>query len=120
MSAAVAAGFSGILRLSQPDAEESNTIVGPRKGYTPEIGTLTSMMGFMRWQVFASAKGLTQNDLDFLLDDKTNTIGAMFNTACRIYYQRTLQKARGWAPGQAIKPKWDVAMGLKRACAQGD
>ncbi|HKN77256.1 MAG TPA: DUF664 domain-containing protein [Candidatus Acidoferrum sp.] len=115
MSAAVAAGFSGLPRLAQPDAEESNTIVGPRKGYTPEIGTLTSMMDFMRWQVMASAKGLTQNDLDFLLDDKANTIGALLNhlAATETYYQLNTFEGIKWdAWPDAIKQKWNVAMEL--------
>src|SRR5882762_5856215 len=39
-SAALATGFSGLPLLGQPpDSQESDTIVGPRKGYSPEIGT---------------------------------------------------------------------------------
>jgi hypothetical protein len=115
MGAAVAAGFSRLPHLAQPDAEESDTIVGPRKGYTPEIGTLTSMMAFMRWQVFASAKGLTQNDLDFLLDDKANTIGALLNhlAATETFYQLNTFEGTKWDSWpEVIKQKWDVAMEL--------
>jgi hypothetical protein len=115
MSAAVAAGFSGIPRLAQPDAEESSTIVGPRKGYTPEIGTLTSMMGFMRWQVLASAKGLIQNDLDFLLDDKANRIGALLLhlVATETYYQLNTFDGIKWDSwSDNVKQKWDVPMNL--------
>ncbi len=76
-SAALAAGFSGLPLLAQPpDSPESDTIVGPRKGYSPEIGTLVSMMAFMREQVLRSVKGMSQQDLDFLLDAKANRIGA--------------------------------------------
>src|SRR5271168_5518910 len=115
MSAAVAVGFSGVPHLAKPDTEESNTIVGPRKGYTPEIGTLTSMMGFMRWQVLASAKGLNQNDLDFLLDDKANTIGALLNhlAATETYYQLNTFEGMKWDTWpDAIKQRWDVSMEL--------
>ena len=34
-------------------------------------------MAFMRWQVLNSVKGMSQKDLDFLLDDKANRIGAL-------------------------------------------
>jgi len=115
-SAAAAAGFSGLTLLAQPpDSEESNTIVGPKKGYSPEIGTLTSMMGFMRRQVLASAKGLTQLDLDFLLDDKANRIGALLNhlAATETYYQLNTFEGLKWDTWpDAIKQKWDVPMEL--------
>src|SRR5437762_7556136 len=76
--AALTAGFSGVPLLPQPpDSQESDTIVGPRKGYSPEIGTLVSMMAFMREQVLSSVKGMSQQDLDFLLDAKANRIGAL-------------------------------------------
>src|SRR5258708_38983551 len=91
-SAALAAGFSGLpLRAQPPDSEEPNTIVGPRKGYSPEIGTLTAMMAFMRSQVLRSVKGMSQQDLDFLLDSKANRIGAllMHLAAVESIYQLT-------------------------------
>jgi hypothetical protein len=116
LSVAAAAGFSGLPLLAQtPDSEESNTIVGPKKGYSPEIGTLTSMMGFMRRQVLASAKGLTSADLDFLLDDKANRIGALLNhlAATETYYQLNTFDGTKWGSWpDAIKQKWDVPMNL--------
>ena len=114
-SAAIAVGFSGLPLLAQPDSEESNAIVGPRKGYTTEIGTLTSMMAFMRRQVLNSAKGLTQPDLDFLLDDKANRIGALLNhlAATETYYQLNTFEGLKWGTwSDAIKQKWDVPMHL--------
>ena len=60
-AAAFAAGCSGVSVLAQPTAEaaspdEYDTILGPKKGFTPEIGTLTSMMAFTRSQVLMSTK----------------------------------------------------------------
>lgn len=52
------------------EPKESDTIVGPKKGFSPQIGTLTSMMLFTRTQVLMSAKGLSTGQLDFLLDGK--------------------------------------------------
>src|SRR5690348_1593762 len=84
-TAALAAALPSVNLFTQPSAEaaspeepkESDTIVGPKKGFTPEIGTLTSMMAFTRFQVLMSAKGLSTEQLDFLLDDKANRIGAL-------------------------------------------
>jgi len=90
LGAAIAAGVSG-LSLSPQTAlaqEDQAWLIGPQKGYTPEIGTLVSMMAFTRMQVVANVKGLSQQDLDFLLDAKANTIGAllMHLAATETYY----------------------------------
>jgi hypothetical protein len=116
MSATVAAGFSALPLLAQPpESEESNTIVGPKKGYSPEIGTLTSMMAFMRYQVYGSTKDLTQPQLDFLLDDKANRIGALLQhlAATETYYQLNTFDGMKWDSwSDSIKQKWDVPMHL--------
>ena len=46
-------------------------------GYSPQIGTLVSEMTWMRGAVLRSVKGLTREQLDFLLDSKVNRIGAL-------------------------------------------
>jgi hypothetical protein len=115
-SAVFAAGFSGLPLLAQPpDPEEPNTVVGPKKGYSLEIGTLTSMMAFMRWQVLNSVKGMSQQDLDFLLDAKANRIGAllMHLAAVESFYQ--LNTFEGLAPKtmpKEFKDKWGVPQEL--------
>jgi hypothetical protein len=52
-------------------------IIGPREGYSPQIGTLVSMMTWMRTMMLYSVKGMTTEQLDFLIDNKANTIGAL-------------------------------------------
>ena len=116
MSTALAAGFFPSAALAQtPATEESNTIVGPKKGYSPEIGTLTSMMAFMRGQVYGSTKGLSTEQLDFLLDDRANRIGALLQhlAATETYYQLNTFEGMKWDSwSDAIKQKWDVPMNL--------
>jgi hypothetical protein len=70
-------------------SEVDASIIGPKPGFAPQLGTLSSMMAFMRRQVLSSTKGLKQTDLDFLLDAKANTIGAllMHLAATETYYQ---------------------------------
>jgi hypothetical protein len=37
-------------------------VVGPKKGYSPQIGTLVSQMAFMRRQVLHSVNGMSQSE----------------------------------------------------------
>jgi hypothetical protein len=64
------------LPTSADDSEATN-VIGPRKGYSPQIGTLVSQMIWMREAVLRSVKGMSQKDLDFLLDAKANTTGSL-------------------------------------------
>jgi len=115
--ALLTSGIAGFAFLSEPaysDDAEAN-IVGPKKGYSPEIGTLTSMMAFMRWQVLGSVKGMSQQDLDFLLDAKANRIGALLNhlAAVEAFYQlNTFEGISGKQMPEPFKEKWGVAQGL--------
>jgi hypothetical protein len=58
-----------------PEIEEN--VFGPRPGYSPQIGILVSQMTWMRGAVLRPVKGMTQEQLDFLLDAKANRIGAL-------------------------------------------
>ena len=85
--------LSTLSTLSAPPAAaaENAWIIGPQPGYTPEVGTLTSMLAFTRDQVVHNVQGLSQADLDFLLDAKANTIGALLLhlAATETYYGLT-------------------------------
>jgi Protein of unknown function (DUF664) len=116
-SATLTAAATGLSILSEPGYSEDTDlyIVGPKKGYTPQIGTLVSEMAFMRWQVMNSVKGMSQKDLDFLLDDKANRIGALLLhlVATEKFYQ--LNTLDGLAPNkipESWKEKWGMPMEL--------
>jgi hypothetical protein len=47
---------------------ESVTIIGPKSGYSPQIGTLVSMLAWVRPAVTQPVKGTTQADPDVLFD----------------------------------------------------
>ena len=99
---------------SSPAAENA-WIIGPQPGFTPEIGTLTSMLAFTRTQVLNNVKGLSQQDLDFLLDDKANTIGAMLLhlAATDTYYRMNTFGGMKWGSWpDEVKKKWDIPMNL--------
>ena len=70
------------------------------------------MMGFMRMQVTSSVAGMKLADLDFLLDAKANTIGALLLhlAATESFYQLHTFDGMAWGDWpEAAKQKWGAA-----------
>ncbi|REE05565.1 DinB family protein [Marinoscillum furvescens] len=115
MGSGLGAATSGVY---QP---EDLHIVGPRAGYSPQIGTLVSMMTWMRTTVLRSVRGLSVEELDFLLDDEANSIGAMLLhlAATERYYQLHTFEGLDWGDWpQDEKEAWDAASGLGDAARE--
>lgn len=93
--------------------EDSIHIIGPRQGYSPQVGTLVSMMTWMRATVLHSVVGMKQTDLDFLFDEKANTIGAMLMhlAATETFYQANTFEGRNDYNEEESK-MWGAAMNL--------
>ena len=90
-------------------------IVGPRKGYSPHIGTLVSMMNWMRSTILYSVRGLSIKDLDYLHDENSNSIGAMLLhlAATERFYQIHTFEGREWGDwSEEDDLAWSTAMGL--------
>src|SRR5262249_28088572 len=99
---------------SGPTANDQN-IIGPREGYSPHIGTLVSMMAWLRPQVIGSIKNLSVEQLDWLIDDKANTIGALaFHLAATdfLYHQHTFDNVTLDNIEKALGDKFGPAMNL--------
>jgi uncharacterized damage-inducible protein DinB len=116
-AAAFSTGVSGLALLPQPAFSEDAeiNIIGPKKGYSPQIGTLVSMMAWMRMVVLSSVKGMSQKDLDYLFDANSNTIGALLMHLAatdRIYQINTFEGNSLKELPAAYKEKWGVAMEL--------
>lgn len=93
----------------------NENIIGPRKGFSPHIGTLLSMMTWMRNTVIESLKGLTPKQLDYIHDEESNTIGAMLLhlAATERYYQIHTFEGKKWGDwDKKDKEKFDIAMNL--------
>jgi Protein of unknown function (DUF664) len=111
------AGITGFTMLPQAGQSEETDlfVVGPKKGYPPQIGTLVSQMAFMRWQVLSSVKGMPQRDLDFLLDDKANRMGALLMHLVAVEKFFQLNTLDGLEPAklpEEWKEKWGMPMEL--------
>ena len=91
-------------------------IIGPLKGYSPQIGTFVSMLNWMRDSVLRATENLSQQELDHLLDPKANTIGALLLhlAATEVVYQdMTFNKLKNFSDSN--KKKWSVPMNLGEA-----
>lgn len=122
-SAALAAGLSALPFVNQSQAAPMPTaeglyMIGPREGYSPRVGTLLSTMTMMRTWVLDNCRQLSMEELDFQIDDKSNSIGAMLLhlAATERYYQLNTFKGMEWGSwSDEIKAEWDVPMGLGQA-----
>ena len=121
-SAVFTAGFSTLLGASlMPEAAQASdsnqNILGPKPGYGPQVGTFVSMLTWMREAngVISATKGLTQADLDYLVDRNANTIGALMLhlAATETYYQLNSFEGKKWDSWpDSVKQQWDAAMNL--------
>lgn len=90
-------------------------LLGPMEGYSPYIGSLLSTMNMMRTWVVYEVKDLTTEQLDFQVDDQSNSIGAMLLhlAATERYYQLNSFEKMSWGSwSDEIKKEWDIPMGL--------
>jgi uncharacterized damage-inducible protein DinB len=98
-----------------PDDEASKSLLGPKDGYATLVGTLVSMLTWNRSTVVQSVKKLKQSQLDFLLDDSANTIGALLLhlAATETYYAAHTFDGVAWDKfPDSLTKQWDVPMNL--------
>lgn len=76
-SAALAGGTILSPRAVAAPAADGINLLGPKPGYSPQVGTLVSMLTWMRPAVTRPVKGLTVAQLDYLFDANANSIGAL-------------------------------------------
>ena len=103
--------YAGSLKRS----EEGLYLLGPMDGYSLHIGTLLSTMNMMRSWVVRGVKDLTVEQLDFQIDDQSNSIGAMLLhlAATERYYQLNTFEGMEWGSwSDDIKKEWDIPMSL--------
>ena len=103
-------------------ADSGENVFGPRPGYSPQIGTLVSEMIWMRDAVLRATRGMTQDQLDFLLDNKANRIGALLLHLAateRLYQLNTFDNVKPGALGKSPAFKdWGIAMDLGEPARQ--
>ncbi len=99
------------------DVGEIN-IVGPKKGFTPHIGVLMSMMNWMRETMLNTSRGLSVTELDYLHDEESNSIGAMLLHLAateRFYQLNTFDNKRWGNWPKEDREEFGVGMSLGKA-----
>lgn len=84
---------------------------GKREGFTEQLSILVSMMDWMRATVLRSVEGMSQKELDFLLDRDSNSIGAMLMhlAATERFYQIHTFEGRKWGDfDKKDTDRWNV------------
>lgn len=94
---------------------DQTDIIGEREGYTPQIGTLISMLNNLSSRVERIVKNLDQRELDHLHDEKANSIGAliMHLAAAEKIYQLYTFENRGF--NEEEEKFWGPALHLDDA-----
>ena len=109
-------GFGGMnqtLHASVLPPEEGRYVIGPMKGYSSQIGTLVSMLNYNRQTIINTVKSLTREQLDYLHDANSNTIGALILHLGAVdkYYQiNTFEGRQEFNEGE--KKIWNAPMSL--------
>jgi len=117
LNTTTAAGVVALGLKPQPAiaADDRPNIIGPRTGYSPQIGTLVSTLAWVQNAIPGTVNGLTRTNLDYLLDSRANTIGALLLhlAVTETYYQLNTFDGMKWDSWPAaVKQKWDAAMNL--------
>lgn len=96
-------------------AEDRLNVLGPREGFSLHIGTLLSTMTWMRDVILRPVEKMNVEQLDFLLDDNSNSIGAMLLhlAATERFYQIHTFEGKKWGDfGKEDLDRFGVAMRL--------
>lgn len=90
-------GYSLVIEGKNIKIDDYN-LIGEREEYTPQIGTLVSMLNNLSDRVEYHVKNLDQRELDHLHDEKANSIGAliMHLAAAEKIYQLYTFENRGF------------------------
>lgn len=91
---------------------KAQNTVGPIDGYTPQVGTMVSMLNDMKSRVERTVKDLSVEELDHLMDYKANRIGSliMHLAATEKFYQVYTFEGREF--NKEEQEKWGKAMSL--------
>jgi hypothetical protein len=111
-------GKLSLLIEGKNTVKDSTYLIGPAKGFTPQIGALAAMLNNMTSRVERDVIALNLEEADYLLDEKANTIGAliMHLAAAEVYYQVLTFEHREF--NEEEKKKWQVALDLGEEARQ--
>jgi uncharacterized damage-inducible protein DinB len=103
----------GVHADSSITADNSLLVIGPQEGYSPQIGTLVSMLNYNRDTIKRVVANLTVQQLDYLHDAQSNTIGALLMHLAAVdkFYQINTFEGRQEFNAEE-KKRWDAGLEL--------
>ena len=97
------------------ESDPGANVFGPREGYSPHVGTLVSMLNWMRGAILGPVQGLTMNQLDHLHDAKANSIGALLLHLAameRLYQIHTFEGKKWGDFDEETRKEWHLPASL--------
>jgi len=93
-------------------SEDNLFLIGDIRGFTPQIGRVVSMMNYVRSTTVSAVEGLGVDDLDYLHDPQSNSIGALLShiAAAEVGYQAATFHGRDL--NEEEKHAWGAALEL--------
>lgn len=87
-------------------------LIGDIPGFTPQIGRLVSMMNYARYTTLSAVAGLGADELDYLPDSLSNSIGALLShiAAAEVGYQAATFYGRDLSGDE--RQEWGAALDL--------
>lgn len=80
--------------------------------YSPQISRLISMMNYARHTTIESTKGLSLDQLDYLLDSESNSIGALLSHFAAVEYLYQMGTFEGRDLSEEELSVWGPALNL--------
>ena len=120
-AAVIASGTIGLsiipntITATELKIDDRVNVIGPRDGFSPHVGTLLSMMTWMRGIILMPVRGMTVEQLDYIHDANSNSIGAMLLhlAATERLYQLHSFEGKEWEEwSEQDKSRFAVAMNL--------
>ena len=84
-------------------------------GYPPQIARLLSMMNYVRYTTIEATKDLTVDQLDYLLDSESNSIGGLLMHFAAVEYAYQIQTFEGRELSEEELLVWGPALELGEA-----
>ena len=93
-------------------SQQALYLVGDVPGFTPQVGRLVSMLNYTRHTTLAAVAGLGLDELDYVHDVQSNSIGALLShiAAAEVGYQVATFQDRELNAQE--KQEWDAALVL--------
>lgn len=87
-------------------------LIKPQPEFDTQIGILISMLNYTRYTTLQTVSNLTTTQLDFLLDQNSNSIGALLMHIAAVEYYYRINTFENREFTEQEQDKWNIALSL--------